>query len=295
MKQIVTILFAFLSILGFGQTTKNSLSTLLWSRVQSCLEHFDEEAGYGYEKIDDSKNGYLRIRGSYPTCGCYCSATVGAYKDQKGEYILLQVDEESCDFVRKISSNKALKNILPKDFGLNNFASEPIVEKATSAAFFIDFEIPRVGTDTKATVRLIPFGISTKPKEWHTFEYQGTIDNSYDLNGIHSLVKNITDEKTLNYILEGKYNQISSSDAKLLQQFLESNNGRNFKTNENLQKWLKKLYASYLIYSQLDTSEVILGWDRQSSKFFIKSKGKELQKLTFKQFLISNEYWTPTC
>ncbi|MDH5599053.1 MAG: hypothetical protein OEY34_08010, partial [Cyclobacteriaceae bacterium] len=70
-----------------------SLSDRLWAFVDGCYGAiYDEEYednGFS-ERVDDAKNGYVHISGSWPTCGCSCSSTAGAYKNEKGEYILLK-------------------------------------------------------------------------------------------------------------------------------------------------------------------------------------------------------------
>jgi len=88
---ILTLLFPALS---FGQKS-TSLSEQLWSRVKFCYDMFednDEDGKPDFKKIDDSKNGYLKIFGVTPPCGCACNATVGAYKQKDGKYSFLQSD-----------------------------------------------------------------------------------------------------------------------------------------------------------------------------------------------------------
>lgn len=130
MTKILSIFLIILPLLGHGQT-QNPLSNILWDRVNHCYSQFedmDEDGLPDFDKVDDSRNGYLKIWGEWPTCGCGCSSTVGAYKNSQGAYTILQSDQANCSWERKLSSNRELSDILPESFGIQSFSSTPIEE-----------------------------------------------------------------------------------------------------------------------------------------------------------------------
>jgi hypothetical protein len=285
-------------IVGFGQKT-SSLSEVLWSRVKAChslFEDMDDDGIPDFDKIDDSKNGYLKISGSWPTCGCSCTSIVGAYKNQAGEYIILQSDQVPCGWERKVSSSKDLNEILPSNFGISSFISGQISEKITNPIFFIDFEIPQIGTDTKLTIELVPFGLKPDGNELLCFDFKEKegYKNCKSIYGIKEIAEGIRDVKTLDYVLSGDFTKISPADKSVIGKAIGKDDSR-FKSKESIQQHLRELKKVYNVYMLLESTELTLGWDKKYSRFFIKEKGKKPDKLTFKDFLIKNKYWNPRC
>lgn len=303
LKKTFLLFIALIPTLVFGEN-KATLSDSLWNRATSCQIHFedlDENEKPPFDMIDDSENGYFKISGAFPTCGCACSLTVGAYINTEGLHTFLQSDSMMCSWERKISSNKQLKEILPTDFGINTFMSETIDAILQKPIFFIDFEVPRIGTDTKAKIELIPFGIFPEGSNLVSYEYreQDSLNEESKqsdkvLTGIHNIAKNITDEKTLTFLLSGDFEKISAHDNEVILAEV-SDNYSNFKSLDELQHYLVKLKKAYDLYAQLETDEVILGWDKAKSKFFIKEKGESISIGTFKEFLVSSKYYSPMC
>ncbi len=128
---LISFIITLMPIPGDSQT-KKTLSQMLWERVKKCYSKFVDEDGNGKPDctiIDDSKNGYLQVSGSYPECGCECTSTVGAYVNKSGEYIFLQSEIFTCSWEKRIYSNKNLNELLPKDFDISTFISQPIKEK----------------------------------------------------------------------------------------------------------------------------------------------------------------------
>ncbi|MCW3789702.1 hypothetical protein [Plebeiibacterium sediminum] len=295
MKNIFLIILSVIPLLGFGQSQK-SLSEILWSRVSHCysmFEDMDDDGVPDFNKIDDSKNGYLKISGSWPTCGCSCSSTVGAYKNNEGEYIILQSDKELCSWERKISSNKNINEILPIDFGINSFLSEKLEIKYSNPIFFIDVEIPRVGTDTKVKIELVPLGLFPYGDNLICFEY-GQNKSCKSLYLFKDIVNKMTDINTLDYLLAGEFEKINTVDNKLIQKGIGTDDSRFDSLNE-MQEYLLRVKKVYDIYCKLETKELILGWNRIESRFYIKRKGECIVQVSFIDFLKSSEYWDWMC
>lgn len=295
MKNFILILIVIIPSIGFGQTPK-TLSEILWSRVNNCysmFEDWDDDGVPEFDKIDDSKNGYLKISGSWPTCGCSCSSEVGAYKNGNREYIILQSDRVECSWERKVSSNKDLKSVLPLNFGINQFTSEEIDWKNDYSIFYVDVEIPRIGTDTKVRIELVPFGLLPQGENPICFEYKQEKPNK-SLHGIRNVAKEMSDENTINYLLEGSFEKISSEDNQLISKEIGTDDSR-FKSIAEIQEYLLHLKTVYDIYSGLKTNELIFGWNRNESRFFIKEEGERLPQISFVEFLIDNKYWSWMC
>lgn len=298
MNHIIKIFLFFISLSAYGQTT-NSLSKILWSRVQTCysmFEDMDDDGIPDFESIDDSKNGYLKISGGWPTCGCSCSSTVGAYKNEAGRYIILQSDKALCSWERKVSSNTDLKEILPDDFGINSFISGEISEKFANPIFLVDFEIPRIGTDTKLTIELVPFGLRPDGNELLCFEYKEKerYNNCKSIHRIGDIAEDIQEIGTLDYLLTGDFDKISQADNVVIEKAIGDDDSR-FQSKEEIQQYLRELKKAYKVYILIESTELTLGWNRQDSRFFIKEKGNKPNRLTFKDFLIKNKYWGPVC
>jgi hypothetical protein len=296
MKIPLKFLFFLIPAICFGQKN-SSLSEQLWSRVKFCYEMFednDEDGKPDFEKIDDSKNGYLKIFGSTPPCGCVCSSTVAAYKSKDGKYTFLQSQSESCTWSKKISSDKNLTSILPVDFGINSFMNTGFEYNTMAPLFFVNFDIPQVGTDTKVKLELVPIGLKPDNDGLICYEYRQNdeSDNVRSLRIVQEIATNINDEKTLKYLIDGNFNKISENDGEIIEKAISNGD---LGSIEELQVYLTELKVIFDIYQKLDYTELILGWDRETSKFYIKEKGKKAEKQSFKDFLINASYWSFVC
>lgn len=273
MRRLYLIIIILFPLIGFGQK-QETLSDILWSRVNSCysmLEDFNEDKIPEFEKIDDTKNGYLKVSGSWPTCGCSCSSTVGAYKNNDGDYIILQSDKIPCSWEKKISSNLDIKKILPIDFGIKSFTSNQIDKTLNYSIFFVDFEIPRTGTDTKITIELVPFGLKPDKKDLICYNYKQLemYSNCKSLYKINRIAAIIESDETLDFILSGDFDKIRNGDRKIISDAIGKGMSQ-FNSNSELQKYLIELKEIFNIYQSLNFLEMTLGWDKRESRFYIK-------------------------
>jgi hypothetical protein len=292
-------LFLLTSISVAGQK-QASLKEQLWERVNPCMIQFQDKDGDGqldYAKIDDARNGFLYVVGSFPGCDCSCSSRVGAYKNEHGEYVFLQYDEEDCSWKRKMSSNKALRNILPEDFGLNDFVGEELVLEAESPTFFLHLEIPRKGTDTEATLELIPLGLRAEGDRPVVTEYVGNtrMDQHRFLSRMKTLAATVTNEATLERILRGEFDRIPERDVQPWLTLVGDRYGQ-FATKELLRETLIQLKKKYDLHSALRFQKIVLGWDREQSRFFVKEKvPRTTEPPSFRKFLLEAVYWDVKC
>lgn len=296
------ILLFITAILSFNCYYSQSLSEQLWERVQPCnvaLEDMDEEGKHNYEEIvDDAKNGYLKISGSYPTCGCECSYTVGAYKTAAGKYVLIDKSTWSCGWTNKISSNREIQKILPSNLteSVLGYNAKPSFEKAY---FYFDLEIPHHGTETKLAVKIIPFGLKivTKDQSLFSYEYEesGNVEN-YAIYNISEIIKKF-DQGTINALMNAEYAEISDKDMEILSNYIRKNDydsGR-FASIEEITDLFVQLRDVYEKYQSLKFSKFTLDWNREKEQFYIKSSDSSPKEMSFMEFLEIVPFWMPMC
>ncbi len=302
-KQLVIITSIFFSHIVHTQTTK-SLSKQLWENAQSCYSELTNALDEGEkimngEIIDDSKNGYLKVSGSAPPCGCTCSSTVGAYRQSNGTYTLLTEEKWGCSWTTKIASNRELASVFPENLGITTFIPKANIGLDNEyALFYLDIEIPRKGTDTKLTINPIPFGIYKKSNTVLSFEFSENTAKGYNtytlLYRIKTITKTIENEQTLEFIADGQFGKISENDRKIIEKNIGQDDSQ-FKSYDELKEYISELKLIYDYYSLIEHETIILGWNREKGRFFIKEKGNHAKSKSFKEFLIENEYWAAVC
>ena len=293
MKKSLIFLF-LIPIISWGQT-KPTLNDLMWSRVQDCYSNLNEEnegENSNFEKIDDTKNGYLSISGTYPTCGCYCKSVVGAYKDKNEEYTLLQLDYNTCSWQKKISANKPLEEVLPDSFGISCFLDSDFSEKVSTPIFYLNTSIPRVGTKTKITLEVIPFGLKPKVKGAICYDYGEENSSLKSYLAVKLLVQKLTHDNSLNLIMSKRFEKLSLADLTLMEDII---NDGYIDSRQELVTMLTELKDIYTLYMRLNHKSITLEWDKIKSRFFISSKGGKPEQISFKTFLLENKYWSPIC
>ena len=279
--------------------SKNNLKEQLWNRIQSITEYTDSNSIGGMEDlitvIDDTKNGYLKVSGEFPPCGCLTSETVAAFKDINGNYTLLEEETNACNWKYSILSNKKIATILPADFGIENFIPAIKQDTTKQALFFLTFDIPRYGTATKVTLELIPLGMSIKSDTPLVYHISQEVKNTTlkELKKMHQLVLSLSDEG-IDLISKGKNKILSNNNLKVLNHYQQ-----NYKENslEFFRNHLKHLKRIYNLYRQIKYKSILLKWDKTTAKFYIKEKEKSVKKMSFHQFVRSSllRYWSANC
>lgn len=291
------VLFICIVFPFFGYAQNNYiLHSMLWDYVKPCymqFEDIDDDGEPEYKKIEDAKNGYLHISGGWPACGCGCSSTVAAFKNSNGEYCFLMQEEEYCEWKKRISSNYSLSKIFPENFAVEFFQQNTDFQTLSSPAFYIDFKIPQYGTETTAHIEIIPFGIPVKSTDFYCYGYSENADCT-PIGSIQHIVRKSIDYSTIDYIIQGEFNKISQVDSVLVSKYVGELYGQ-FKTLQDLQQTLIHLNNIYNVYNQLEYRDIILQWNKENSKFEIKSKINKPTKLNFKEFLLVHNYWGITC
>ncbi len=291
---IVGILL-FTSVLAAQNT---SLKQMLWDRVNPCysmFEDMDEDGKPDYDElIDDSQNGYLKVSGSYPTCGCACSSTVGAYKDIKGVYTFLQTDTWSCEQTESFSASRPMEQVLPENFGLQMFIPGYTNSgKSERAVFYLKVEIPRYGTDTKVSLELVPFGINMISSNPIVYEFN-THDANFKYTSISNMVQELKDSESPSYLLEGSYEKINSIDKTIVKEMIGEEYDE-FETMNEITECLKEMHRAFELYIKINTREMVMGWDKTKARFFVKEKKTPVVPISFMEFIQNCKYWGPAC
>ncbi len=127
----------------------------LITATAACRANFDEETLADAKQVNDLRNGYMSIEGSYPTCGCSCSSAAAAFKTEAGTYKFLAYNESGCDWTSELGG-KDWKDVLPTNiraefgWGLQSYEGD--------AVFFLKAKLPRKGTGLELSLGLMPFG-----------------------------------------------------------------------------------------------------------------------------------------
>lgn len=295
---IATTLLLLISAVTISQT-KTSLSEQLWDRVRHCqsmLENSDGEEGVAYETlVDDSKNGYLQIAGSYPTCGCRCQTTVAAYKDIKGEYTFLSQELWLCSWRNTLSSNKELKAVFPSDLLDNGFFSEALKDSVGTAYFYLDIELPQVGTDTKVSIERIPLGLQKKNNSILAYHYsEEDLGIASKIMQIRNIAQHIKDENFYLAIANKQADEFFAYESKAINSAI-GDDLSSYQSKKELYASFLQLKHAYDLYCSITHQTLILAWDKTSARFFIKSKHDKPQVISFRNFLLNSTYWSAIC
>jgi hypothetical protein len=297
-KYLIVTACCLLTFKGVGQASQ-TLGGQLWERAEKCYSMFEDDDDDGkvdYEElIDDAQNGYLKVSGSYPTCGCGCTSEIGAYADQSGQYTFIEKEAWSCSWTERIHSNKSLESVLPDDLVSHGFfAGKPDVNNEI-APFYLDIEIPRVGTDTTVSLKLIPFGLMVKSKGLLVYDYsEEDNSNSKPLYNVSDIARKVRNPQTLDNIVSGQFDKIPPSDMLVINEAIGDDLDK-FKSKEELRKYLKELKTAHDLYTLIKHNTLLLKWNRDTGKFSIKEKGNPPKPITFRDFLTENWYWAMLC
>ncbi|MBN1950783.1 MAG: hypothetical protein JW801_06240 [Bacteroidales bacterium] len=296
--------FIYIMLLAFPGTNllsqTNTLSEQLWDRVSECysmFEDMDEDGEADYNQIiDDSRNGYLMIDGDWPTCGCGCRHIAGAYKDSEGNYTFLEKETWNCSWVHKIKSNRDLHKVFPDDMNdaFIPYSNTYYIEHSTP--FYLDVEIPQHGTDTRVTLKVIPFGINLEGGKLISYGYfeDDCAEGCQSVNCLERLAQKVEDDNSLVYLAEGDLGKISGKDMEHIRDIIASNNDGITSPNQ-LTEALQNIRSAYQFYQKVQHEYLILGWDRHAARFYIKEKGAAPEVLTFREFIIRGPYWNIMC
>ncbi len=286
--KIIGLLFlGMCSQMFFGQ---NKLSTQLWNKVKEChamLEDMDGDGKVDYDTlIDDTKNGYLKIAGSWPTCGCSCENTVAAFKKADLSYVFLKEEYLNCSWKYKVTASKPIKTVFPKEIIQDFFAKRIAIND--TRYFYLDIVLPQKGTDIKINILPTPIGLKTEMNNPFEFKEEGHKKSFYDIYTLAQRVK----EETLIALIEEKFQEIAPEEYKIVEGFIKMNDDLSV---EMVSKNLKKIKAIYNTYTKIIYQEIVLKWNRVNGQFEFKNKIKKTKRLTFKQFLMATPYWSLTC
>jgi len=298
-KLFSVILLFMLPITSHSQS-KQSLSEQLWERVQSCYALFEDNNDDGKldaEIIDDTENGFLKVSGTIGTCGCSCSETIAAFKDKNGNYTFLNQEKSDCSWLHKVFSSKDLSNIFPENFSINTFI--PTIENTNKgrALFYLDIDIPRTGTDTKVTLKIIPVGMNIQSDKLLVSDIsdEGKMNYLQNLQFIPQLLTELSEE-SVQLILNYQSDKLSKKDTDLIVTTLKKFNQD--PTTDWLENKLNDLKKIYDIYLSIEHSTVTLGWNGAKAKFYIKKKGEPVMPISFDEFLMNKDilrYWVAIC
>ncbi|WCM41266.1 hypothetical protein MG290_09880 [Flavobacterium sp. CBA20B-1] len=292
-----TIFFLF-STLFMSNLFAQNLSDQLWDNVRACnslLINEEGEADYDV-LIDDAENGYLKISGSYPTCGCSCESTVGAYKTDQETYVFLSTQTWNCSWNEQFTATKNMNDLFPFDFIQDGFFSPQFTDSTSKASFHLRVEIPQNGTDTKVFAKAIPLGIQTDSESVFTFNYseEDRLENTDQLQQIQYLARELNDAYSLSCIEEGSFSSIPEKHLQVIQSYV-GDETKAFTSLQQLQATLHLFSERYALQTQVQHQWILLGWNASEASFYLKEKGPQPKQFSFLEFVQQSPIWMAVC
>lgn len=205
--------------------TTSPLKQLLWKYIEHCANSIeDKEEG---ETTDNSKNGYMAAYWSGPPCGCGCESEAGAYKTQKGEYVILAVGRWECSWTEEVLSNRPLPLVLPESFGFTEFNRQyQRSPEDTIALFYLHVEIPRKGTVTNVRIKPVPFGLNVKSTSVLATSIGEKFGRPMIVAGdVYNVIDSLSSAAVLTTFLSGEYNALKRRDKRLFESLISTIEG----------------------------------------------------------------------
>jgi len=156
-------------------------------------------------------------------------------------------------------------------------------------------EIPQYGTDSKISIHLIPFGLYMKSNSALSNGYKQDWDNQNFsmLSPLKRLGEEILDDQVLFDIANADFDKLIEEDQRLIEEVIDES--PHIQSPADVSMLLNDIYTAYKYYLSIKHKSFLLGWDKAKSRFYIKSKGEEVELMTFKQFIEEAIFWGPIC
>ncbi len=293
---MVALLFAMAPA---NAQSRSACSDLLWEQVGGRPSEAESE-GSQFEIIDESRKGFLKITRTEEGCGCYGETTAAAYKGSDGSYTVLKTDRDDCASSKTVASNKALRSILPEGFGMHTFGPNILIDSssAANALFYLDIAPPRTGTDTTVKLGYIPVGIRVSDSLL-SLEGYGLIEGEHGPNyrfqdAFPFFFDQLQDSTALTHLINEDYRNLTPEDQNTIEKFVGAQ--KSLKNRKALSAAIAELWKAYKVYEQLSYDGVVLGWNREQQRFFIKEKLKKVgPSLSFYAFVKQLPYLHAIC
>lgn len=290
MKKNLYLVTLFL-IIALNSYSQENLEKLLWDSVKLSKEPTEDD----YDsyilngKIEDIKSGYLKVFGDWDSSCCGFSMVVAAFKAKNNKYItLIRNEEELCNFIYKIESNKSIYNLFPKELNLSVF-----IPKGDFSFFYFDIDPPRKGTDVLVNLNPTPFGIKNFSKDPYNYSTNRTIE---DFSFFRSFVEKIKDNNDLKFLIEKNYKTIKKETMNLIAEEIKRKKRDIPEYNlETISLKASKLYKIYKDFESRKYDAFVLGWSRDLGKFYVKKKIKKQKPMSFINFLKKYRFWAAIC
>jgi len=303
MRKIYLCSLFFLICLGSSKAQQSSLQEMLWNNAggkPSDVSHYGGET----KIVDDSANGYLQIETIEEGCGCYYKTNVGAYEQSDNSYMFLKMEYDGCNWRKNLAATPRLISVLPKNFELPEFLTEEAKKEyknnSSFPIFYLEATIPQQGTDTKIDLAYIPFGVRLSNRNdvlaltgYSELNNEGKSNYTYS-GDLSQLLHAIQDENTLHALLKGTFDNINSVDYDVVDKFCGKD--KTYASIEDLAKELRDLKVIYQFSKQIAYKSIILGWNSQKGRFFIKEKIKnDALELSFLEFIKELPFLMAVC
>lgn len=278
---------------------KSTLADILWEEAGGRID-LNKNHGGAYEITDDAANGYLKVAFTEEGCGCYYETTVAAFKDAKGKYTTLKTYWDGCGNQKSFNSNQSLASILPENLGLHTFWPEAESDRDNDyqMLLYLEVSIPKKGADTQIDIEYVPYGIRAKSED-RILSFSGYGQSNTNSNfGYHSQLREtileFTDKNTFTYVVNSDQNKINAVDKQSISKLYGSE--KTIKDFENLSALFQTLNNYYSVSKYITCKSIIMGWDREKARFYIKEKIKnDAPEQSFLEFLQQLPFLMAVC
>ena len=271
-------------------------------RLENCqpppdfIPQFSDFPGPDYQGgpyfIYDPENGFLHVDSGpiHDGCGCTNVITAAAY-GRSDDYVVIERHTGSCGPDIEMRASVPLEKLLPPEIVPEFFYQPGETPDRTRAYFYLDLEIPRESTDTRLTLK--PSFINDVPGSWASLSFSPLSEESH---GHYFWDKMFIESKTdwdmyrHSYLAPNRASIDFWSPAVIF----HDHAGKPALSPEQTDQVFTHLLNFYKEYRKLKYQSIILGWDRDKGKFFIKEK-IEVPPKTFLDFLRGLPYYSPSC
>ncbi len=281
----ILLIFNMLPSIICAQSTES----LLWEIVSPCANAVN---GNYRLKDDRADKGYLKIVGKLPECNCRCESVARVFERENSYPVYIKNESFSCAQSNILTSTVPFDDILPESFNLSVFADGKTLDLPMNSRglFCLKGTIPSSGNEVRFTLDMVPFGMTIPTSNLICLDQlpeMGTINQDCKAR---ELVSREISNMGLAHIRIGEFNKLTPYDRQQVARIVDETYSR-----EQLQKDTQALYELYEVVEQLTFATISMTWDEKSGKFIFLKGINRVEHKTFKTFLDSVPFYTPTC
>ena len=265
--------------------------------------------------LEDRANNFLFTHGDGPPCGCYRLTVSRAFPRKKGKTLVLGHAWRGCAEEDGIIASEPPASFLPPDLTPQSFLKESEIAGPEEFSLFILRLLPsRTGLTVTARLDPLPLGLLQPPLQKgfrHTMDVEYPYTERGDmltfgaiaLYGGSKMDKALADESC--DTLTGKDLEEAIAIAAALEKeripdgpprFPLSISGKPSEYSlERFKEEFRHALGVYRAVSKQAWRDIILQWNRDTGRFQIKRHARPIPPMTFREFMLRVDYYSPVC